>query len=88
MGSAMRSTPGGTTAAPPESPYRPEHAVHADHVEDGRVLVHHDTENNYGGDDSEDDYAEDDFDDVFDGVLMYFTRPCCQYCCWQQGLVT
>ena len=45
---------------------RPEHAVRADHVEDGRVLVHHDTENNYGGDDSEDDYAEDDFDDVFD----------------------
>ncbi len=55
-----------STAAPPESPNRPEHAVHADHVEDGRVLVHHDTENNYGGDDSEDDYAEDDFDDVFD----------------------
>ena len=55
-----------STAAPPESPRRPEHAVHADHVEGGRVLVHHDTENNYGGDDSDDDYAEDDFDDVFD----------------------
>ena len=55
-----------STAAPPESPHRPEHAVHADHVEGDRVLVHHDTENTYGGDDSEDDYAEDDFDDVFD----------------------
>ena len=55
-----------STAAPPESPHRPEHAVHADHVEGDRVLVHHDTENNYGGDDSDDDYAEDDFDDVFD----------------------
>ena len=55
-----------STAAPPESPNRPEHAVHADHVEDGRVLVHHDAGETYGGDDSEDDYAEDDFDDVFD----------------------
>ena len=55
-----------STAAPPESPHRPEHAVHADHVEGGRVLVHHDAGETYGGDDSEDDYAEDDFDDVFD----------------------
>mmetsp|Transcript_20085 Transcript_20085/g.52234 ORF Transcript_20085/g.52234 Transcript_20085/m.52234 type:complete len:1023 (-) Transcript_20085:29-3097(-) len=55
-----------STAAPPESPRRPEHAVHADHVEGDRVLVHHDAGETYGGDDSEDDYAEDDFDDVFD----------------------
>ena len=55
-----------STAAPPESPRRPEHAVHADHVEGGRVLVHHDAGETYGGDDSDDDYAEDDFDDVFD----------------------